>query len=60
MARFSSTPVAVAYFLLAGMGVVALLTVAGVLPEAVVQRRVVPALFAALAVLGLWAFRRRG
>ena len=59
MPWFSSTPVALAYFLLAGMGVVALLTVAGLLHEAVVQQRVVPALFVALAGLGLWEYRRR-
>ena len=60
MTSFSSTPVALAYFLLVAMGVVALLTVGGFVSEAVVQRRAVPAVLAALAVPGLWEYRRRG
>lgn len=59
MATFSSTPVAIAYFLFVAMGVVALLTAGGFLTEAFVQRRVLPALVAALVVLGGWEYRRR-
>lgn len=60
MATFSSTPVALAYGLFVLMGVVALLTVAGVVTEAFVQRRVFPVLFVALLLLGIWEYRLRG
>lgn len=59
MATFSSTPVAIAYFLFVVMGVVALLTVGGFLTEAFLQRRVLPVLVAALLVLAGWEYRLR-
>ena len=59
MSRFSSPAVALAYFLLAGMGVVALLVAAGRVEETLVRRFVVPPLLVALAVVGLWEWRRR-
>jgi len=59
MARFDSPAVALAYFLLAGMGVVALLVAAGQLREATVQRFVLPPVLVALALVGVWEWRRR-
>ncbi|GAB7095802.1 hypothetical protein JCM30237_29560 [Halolamina litorea] len=59
MARFESPAVAVAYFLFAGMGVVALLVTAGQVSEAAVQRVVLPPVLLALVAVAGWEYRRR-
>lgn len=59
MTRFSSPGVALAYAVLAGMGVVALLVWSGRLSEATVQRFVLPPVLLTLAAVGIWELRRR-
>jgi hypothetical protein len=59
VSRFSSPAAALAYFVLAGMGVVALLVAAGQIEEAFVRRFVLPPVLLALVAAGLWEYRRR-
>jgi hypothetical protein len=59
VSRFFTPAAALAYFVLAGMGVVTLLVAAGRVQETVVRKFVLPPVLLTLAVTGLWEWRRR-